>query len=961
MTKPVHPPISVVDVLIRSTGRPELQKALHSLALQSHTALHVYVADAAAVDLKVNGPFPFPLEIVKTGQKMSRSEAANVLLNESKAAYALFLDEDDWILPQHIENLVNVLETHPQAVMSYSDTRCVKLDDDGQEVVLREYVNDYSAVHLMLENYIPIHAALFRRTPQTRSCFFDANFDLFEDWDYWLQLQQIGSFVHVRELTAIYRIHGESGAGFVFDNQDEALVALRKILHKWTGIWTPDQLQELWGYSRQISALQKVNLQLNESIHQEQEDHQKTRLQVEANLAQERDMHEKKIAQLTHAHGEAVDGYEKKIGQLAHTHAEAVDGYEQEIARIERLSKVEIQRFENSISWRITKPLRWMASRVRALSGPLLSLLTHLYKSDALHPVLKWIPSSFKRQVRNQLIYFSNKERVESQSTSGNAWVEIDDFPKVSIIIPVYNHFNYLRQCIDSALVQTYQNKEIILIDDQSTDPAVIFLLEDYSKLPGVKLFRNSKNLGISESQNKGIIESSGSIIAFLDCDDFLAPEAITNCMEHWKKNTVYLHTGRINVDRDGAEINRIHFMELPRQNYFAENLRAMYATHLKMIRRDVFAKVGLFDPRFDSAQDYEMLMRIAFHYPNEGFVHVPDFLYHHRIHQEQTTTTQNSKQLMLTAQIQKEAGLRENIRLGHYQRFISIIMLSYGKHTQTLQALQGLQRTVKIAHEVILYDNGSTQETVDFLKANIEGQFTNVKVVYGDTNLGPAQGRRQALEHASGEWFIIFDNDEIPEPGWIEELLLRAESNPKTGAVCCRVTFPDGRLQFSGGKVDQPDPMDEIIDLGLHDFGKPYSDLSTCTFREVDWCPIGATLFTVNIAPYLHDGYPNTFEDAGVSFALKKEGYRLLNAPGALVWHEHITFRPDIEMGKKYMADRYNPKMMLKSVASFYAENQLIIKDEYIWRENGLHAMTRPQLVQALKQASLTETRFNA
>jgi hypothetical protein len=216
-------------------------------------------------------------------------------------------------------------------------------------------------------------------------------------------------------------------------------------------------------------------------------------------------------------------------------------------------------------------------------------------------------------------------------------------------------------------------------------------------------------------------------------------------------------------------------------------------------------------------------------------------------------------------------------------------------------------------------------------------------------------------LEHASGEWFIIFDNDEIPEPGWIEELLLRAESNPKTGAVCCRVTFPDGRLQFSGGKVDQPDPMDEIIDLGLHDYGKPYSDLSTCTFREVDWCPIGATLFTVNIAPYLHDGYPNTFEDAGVSFALKKEGYRLLNAPGALVWHEHITFRPDIEMGKKYMADRYNPKMMLKSVASFYAENQLIIKDEYIWRENGLHAMTRPQLVQALKQASLTETRFNA
>jgi GT2 family glycosyltransferase len=340
--------------------------------------------------------------------------------------------------------------------------------------------------------------------------------------------------------------------------------------------------------------------------------------------------------------------------------------------------------------------------------------------------------------------------------------------------------------------------------------------------------------------------------------------------------------------------------------------------------------------------------------------VHVPDFLYSHRLHAQQTTETQNSKQIALTTQIQHEAQLRDAIRRGDYKRPISIIMLSYGKHTQTLQALQGLQKTVHIPYEIILYDNGSTSETVDFLKNRIDGQFPNVQVIYGDTNLGPAQGRRQALEYASGEWFLIFDNDEIPEPGWLEELLLRAESDPQVGAVCCRVTFPNGKLQFSGGKVEQANPLDPVIDLGLHDFGKAHDDLSTCGFREVDWCPIGATLFTVNIAPYLHDGYPNTFEDAGVSYALKKAGYRLLNAPGALVWHEHITFQPKVDMGKKYMADRYNPKMMLKSVASFYAENGLIIKDEYIWRENGLNTMNRQQLLDALKQAGQTKTSFH-
>ena len=70
------------------------------------------------------------------------------------------------------------------------------------------------------------------------------------------------------------------------------------------------------------------------------------------------------------------------------------------------------------------------------------------------------------------------------------------------------------------------------------------------------------------------------------------------------------------------------------------------------------------------------------------------------------------------------------------------------------------------------------------------------------------------------------------------------------------------------------------------------------------------------------------------MSFALKKQGLKLLNAPGALVWHDHITFQPKVEMREQYMRDRYNPKMMLKSVASFYKENRLIIYDEYIWRE---------------------------
>jgi GT2 family glycosyltransferase len=932
-----------VAVLIRSTGRPELRKALESLAAQTHKALHVYIADAAASDLHVPSEWPFPVDIVSTGQKMPRSQAANALLECTSCPLAMFLDEDDWLLPDHIEKLVLALDQSPQAVLAYTDTRCVRVDAMGHETEVREYTQPYQPEHLMLENYIPIHAALFRSNPKTKVCRFDTSLDLFEDWDYWLQLQQVGPFVHQPGLSAVYRIHGQSGAGVEFGNAELAVQTLQKLLDKWRSRWTLDQLQSLWGYSRRVRVLQEG---------QEKLEADKTSL-------------EEKLQQST-AH------FEASVAQIKADLQQSTDNHEQVMAQRQVEHQAQIFSYENSRSWRITAPMRhvgqWLRLIAKALfktwpqqlSAQVLVWLTALYKNDHVHRLLQPIPSGFKRSLRNRLMYLAHDTR-DTPSTGQLTLDKPRDHPlKISIVIPVYNHVAYLHQCIDSALAQTYPHTEVVIIDDHSPDPQVQPLLQSYAQNPRVKLLRNAQNQGIAEAQNTAIVASTGDAIAFLDCDDLLAPEALATCMQHWKSDTVYMHTGRINIDKNGAEVNRIHFMGLPRTDYFTENLRAMYATHLKIIRRDAFAKVGLFDTRFDSAQDYEMLMRIAFHYPNGSFVHVPEFLYSHRLHAEQTTETQNQKQLDLTRLIQREARLRDAIRRGDYARPISIIMLSYGKHTQTLQALQGLQKTVHIPHEIILYDNGSTAETVDFLKTRIDGQFPNVKVFYGDTNLGPAQGRRQALTHASGEWFIIFDNDEIPEPGWLEELLLRAESNPQAGAVCCRVTFPNGKLQFSGGKVDQADPQDPVIDLGLHDYGKSFDDLSTCRFRQVDWCPIGATLFTVNIAPYLHDGYPNTFEDAGVSFALKKAGYELLNAPGALVWHEHITFQPQVEMGKKYMADRYNPKMMLKSVASFYAENGLIIKDEYIWRENGLQTMTRPQLLDTLKAAGQAQTRFN-
>lgn len=897
----------IISVLIRSQNRPELAQALQSLAEQTLplAQIRVLIADVrgisqATLATPICPPENFPIEskILHADTPLRRADAANFLLDHANTDWALFLDDDDFLQPQHLERLFNALQTQPNAVLAYTGIICQ--NEQGQ--TLRVFDEPFSRARLMTENYLPIHAALFRLDKiQKQNIRFDPELDLFEDWDFWLSCMQLGDFVHLPGISAVYRIHAQGGEGVRINNQQRAEDALQYILQKWRSRWSAQDLQDLIAYARFVPKLQQ-----------------------------------------------SIDAQNAELAKVAQTINDIRQGY------------------ENSRSWRITRPLRegmsWLREKRdfvrRKLARQILDSATAVYKSAAFAPLNRFIPASLKRSIRNRLMIAAQTRRPHADKGL-HVTRPLSCDPLVSIIIPVYNHAEYLERCILSALEQENARCEVIVVNDASTDPRVGDILDDLAdRYPRQLIIHHqAQNGGISRAQNQALFLSKGEVIAFLDCDDYLAPDAIAKSLAAWRDDTVYLHTGRVNVDEQDREINRIHFESLPRQDYFSENLRAMFATHLKMIRRDVFGRVGVFDPRFDAAQDYDMLMRIAFHYPSSSFVHLPEFLYFHRIHQKQTTQTQNAKQLALTQQIQDEARLREAISGGQFSRFISIIMLSYGKHSQTLQALQGLTRTVKIPHEIILYDNGSSAETVQFLREQIDGHFANLKVIYGERNLGPALGRREALAHASGEWFIIFDNDEIPEAGWLEELLLRAQSSEHVGAVCSRVIFPDANLQFSGGRVDFRE--DDVIDLALWDRGAHFEDLESCQFREVDWCPIGATLFTTNIAPYLHDGYPNTFEDAGVSFALKKQGLKLLNSPASLVWHEHVSFQEQTEMGEQYLRDRYQPRLMLKSVASFWRENGLLIFDEYIWRENQLTHLTRPELLKKLADAEKIPTRF--
>ena len=118
--------------------------------------------------------------------------------------------------------------------------------------------------------------------------------------------------------------------------------------------------------------------------------------------------------------------------------------------------------------------------------------------------------------------------------------------PLVSIIIPVYNASNYLNVTIKTVLDQTYENWELILIDDASTDKSVE-IISKYLSNKKIKLLRNNRNMGAALTRNKGVLASKGEYLCFLDADDLWDTEKLSKQVSIMKKhNYHFTYTGYV-------------------------------------------------------------------------------------------------------------------------------------------------------------------------------------------------------------------------------------------------------------------------------------------------------------------------------------------------------------------------------------------------------------------------------
>ena len=175
---------------------------------------------------------------------------------------------------------------------------------------------------------------------------------------------------------------------------------------------------------------------------------------------------------------------------------------------------------------------------------------------------------------------------------------------KVSIILPVYNGEQYLRESIDSCLAQTYSNIELIIVDDCSLDktPEIIKSYSDHR----IKYIRNTENQRLPRSLNIGFAESTGQYLTWTSDDNQYLPMAIEEMVNFLNTNT---HVDFVYTDMDVLDLktNKKVFKSCSHLTFYFENIiGACY-----LYTRRVYETIGEFDPRFEWIEDYDYWLRV--------------------------------------------------------------------------------------------------------------------------------------------------------------------------------------------------------------------------------------------------------------------------------------------------------------------------------------------------------------
>lgn len=447
--------------------------------------------------------------------------------------------------------------------------------------------------------------------------------------------------------------------------------------------------------------------------------------------------------------------------------------------------------------------------------------------------------------------------------------------PLISVITPVFNtSVAWLGQAVDSVLAQVYENWELLLIDDASTESATLdFLSQLAQRDPRIRVIRRPTNGGISAASNDGLAQARGDWIGLLDHDDLLEPDALFQTAKlfqtHADVDLVYSDEDKLTDEGFASPMFKPDWSP----DFF---LSYNYVCHFTIFRRTLAQEAGGFRPEFDGSQDYDLFLRMI--EKTERIRHVPRVLYHWRRTDKSVADNIRRKPGAL------EAGRRAIEE--HFARIGARARVTVDWRTHAYSVRRDLGNAEKISIITSSRDGGRLEGLKQ--KTNYPN-FETVIVDPGEVN--------RAVQQTDSPWILFLDENIDPvDPDWLS-IMAEHVQRPEVGAVGARLIRDDGTIEHAGVVVG----VEGIAQAAFRGF--PAEDPGVCRQLQItrNYSAVSAACLLTRREVFLEAGgfdeqLPAGLAEVDLCLKLRRAGYLIVYTPFAKLFQHSVPVEGKID-----------------------------------------------------------------
>ncbi len=792
------------------------------------------------------------------------SAARNTGIRTAKGIYILPLDADNKIDPEYYRTAIRIFQTDPGISVVYSD-RFVFGKSEGVVTVGKVELD-----RILPGNYIDA-CAVFRKTVWEEVGGYDEHIPggFYEDWEFWVSCIERGhQFKYIQKPLFSYR-EGEISLKSKALDPEQRFQNVKYIVEKHLPLYSTHYSIVIGKLHSTISIWDKrsavIELQVEETVVRlngefEEEKGRIGRAHQEALTSLHTDYQDQlKILQFeidsNLLHIASLQAIVETLEEKNKVEILRSDQLKKEVDLVTRNAKElshlifqyqeRIKAMENTKTWRLRKNYHKLRSILgfsrdkKKRSGGILKKIFYVFYKNggrAIRKVLKKIFKSLYLWLEDlpvRIIYGTEKDvfvndkdpyviyqyrHTLSEDDLMQITKDIEKLkhqPLISIILPVYNTpEKFLYECLDSIIDQLYENIEVCIADDCSTNPQIKKIIESYKKRDfRIKTNYRTENGHISICSNSALELATGEYVVLVDHDDTITKDCIYEIVKAINKTGAdVIYSDEDKIDMEGKYVLPYFKPDWAPESFNTKN----YLCHVSCIKKELIDQINGFRVTYEGAQDYDLLLRAT--ELAEKIHHIPKILYHWRMHEQSTAYEGSTKSYAYIAgqRALLDALDRKKIKgdveiLPNYGGYcihydilnndkISIFIPTKNNADVLKTCIDSIYAKSSYTNfEIVVVSNNSDETALFDLLKNYEKSQKNFKWFELNEPFNFSRLMNACAEKATGAYYLLLNNDmEVITPNWMEGMLEQAQRK-EIGAVGVKLLYPNDNVQHAG------------------------------------------------------------------------------------------------------------------------------------------------------------------